>query len=225
VAENLHLSGLALAASVCAHRRPVSSLWRHHGAALATLSVVVAFVAVCSSGAPPTSPSAWRSRAFRRSRSAPFALPRRRRAAVRVRALARGEPRRGRGSGVGAAHRDSVLRRRQRPGQRGGAVGVVRVSPRSWSRRCRCGRRSSGASSARGSRGASWRASCSGLVGVVVSSTWAASCARAPRGASCALLAPMGWASGRWRARLPMPPEGMMRTAAQMLCGGARWPS
>lgn len=43
-----------------------------------------------------------------------------------------------------------------------------------------------------------------------------------PAGAVCALLAPMGWALGSMaQRRLPLPPGTMMRTASQMLGGGA----
>jgi drug/metabolite transporter (DMT)-like permease len=43
-----------------------------------------------------------------------------------------------------------------------------------------------------------------------------------PTGAVCALLAPMGWALGSMASRkLPLPPGTMMRTASQMLGGGA----
>jgi drug/metabolite transporter (DMT)-like permease len=43
-----------------------------------------------------------------------------------------------------------------------------------------------------------------------------------PTGAACALLAPMGWALGSMaQRRLPLPPGTMMRTASQMLGGGA----
>lgn len=43
-----------------------------------------------------------------------------------------------------------------------------------------------------------------------------------PVGAACALLAPMGWALGSVASqRLPLPEGGMMRTATQMLAGGA----
>jgi drug/metabolite transporter (DMT)-like permease len=59
-----------------------------------------------------------------------------------------------------------------------------------------------------------------GLVGVVVLNL-GGELRATPQGAVCALLAPMGWALGSVASqRLPLP-QGMMRTAAQMLAGGA----
>ena len=59
-----------------------------------------------------------------------------------------------------------------------------------------------------------------GLVGVVVLNL-GGELRASPGGAACALLAPMGWAMGSvTSARLPLP-TGMMRTATQMICGGA----
>jgi drug/metabolite transporter (DMT)-like permease len=60
-----------------------------------------------------------------------------------------------------------------------------------------------------------------GLVGVAVLNLGGELRAR-PGGAVCALLAPMGWALGSVAGRrLPLPPGTMMRTASQMLGGGA----
>jgi drug/metabolite transporter (DMT)-like permease len=59
-----------------------------------------------------------------------------------------------------------------------------------------------------------------GLVGVLVLNL-GGELRASPGGALCALLAPMGWALGSVAsARMPLP-RGMMRTAAQMLGGGA----
>lgn len=59
-----------------------------------------------------------------------------------------------------------------------------------------------------------------GLLGVMVLNL-GGDLRASPGGATCALLAPMGWAMGSVAsARLPLP-RGMMRTAAQMICGGA----
>jgi drug/metabolite transporter (DMT)-like permease len=59
-----------------------------------------------------------------------------------------------------------------------------------------------------------------GLVGVVVLNL-GGELRASPGGALCALLAPMGWALGSVAsARMPLP-RGMMRTAAQMMAGGA----
>jgi drug/metabolite transporter (DMT)-like permease len=59
-----------------------------------------------------------------------------------------------------------------------------------------------------------------GLVGVVVLNI-GGELRGTPGGAVCALLAPMGWALGSVASqRLPLP-QGMVRTATQMLAGGA----
>ena len=58
-----------------------------------------------------------------------------------------------------------------------------------------------------------------GLVGVVVLNL-GGDLRASPTGAACALLAPLGWASGSVASqRLPLP-KGMMRTATQILGGG-----
>jgi drug/metabolite transporter (DMT)-like permease len=60
-----------------------------------------------------------------------------------------------------------------------------------------------------------------GLVGVAVLNL-GGELRASPTGAACALLAPMGWALGSMAGRrLPLPPGTMMRTASQMLGGGA----
>jgi drug/metabolite transporter (DMT)-like permease len=60
-----------------------------------------------------------------------------------------------------------------------------------------------------------------GLVGVAVLNL-GGELRASPTGAVCALLAPMGWALGSIAGRrLPLPPGTMMRTASQMLGGGA----
>jgi drug/metabolite transporter (DMT)-like permease len=62
---------------------------------------------------------------------------------------------------------------------------------------------------------------CLGLVGVSVMNA-SGQLRASPFGAAAALLAPMGWAFGSIASkRLPLPADTMMRTAAQMLTGGA----
>jgi drug/metabolite transporter (DMT)-like permease len=59
-----------------------------------------------------------------------------------------------------------------------------------------------------------------GLVGVVILNL-GGDLRASPGGAACALLAPLGWALGSvTSSRLPLP-AGLMRTATQMLAGGA----
>jgi drug/metabolite transporter (DMT)-like permease len=60
-----------------------------------------------------------------------------------------------------------------------------------------------------------------GLVGVAVLNL-GGELRASPAGAACAMLAPMGWALGSMLSRrMPLPRGTMMRTAAQMLAGGA----
>jgi drug/metabolite transporter (DMT)-like permease len=60
-----------------------------------------------------------------------------------------------------------------------------------------------------------------GIVGVAVLNL-GGELRASPVGAACALLAPMGWALGSMASRrMPLPRGTMMRTASQMLAGGA----